>query len=134
MVEQPLKWCWHSSAPNIWPSPSAINASGASMHKRRWACVKPGIRLQIIDDGTLHTILYMEQIGREKCVKLKENDNTETNWKRKSWKKASHSTDISTILRQQGIFNYQLYGKWVHLKSENSSYEHSHSRTRAKQK
>lgn len=53
----PLNWCWHSSAPSMWPSPSAINASGASLHNCRWADVRPGTRLQIIDDAKLHTIL-----------------------------------------------------------------------------
>lgn len=53
----PLNWCWHSSAPSIWPSPSATNASGASVHNCRWAGVSPGTRLQMIDDAKLCTIL-----------------------------------------------------------------------------
>lgn len=53
----PLNWCWHSSEPSMWPSPSAINASGASLHNCRCVDVKPGTRLQIIDDAKLHTIL-----------------------------------------------------------------------------
>lgn len=64
----PLNWCWHSCAPNIWPAPSAINASGTSAHNCRWIDDKPGTRLQIIDEVKLHTIL---ETIKKKLIKFK---------------------------------------------------------------